>query len=325
MTTISSLIARGLAFGLLLLSMTVAAQETFPTRAVRMIVPFPPGGGNDLLARMVGQKLSELWGQPVVIDNRPGGLTIVGTDATAKSAADGYTLMLTSSSHVILPNLMRLPFDAIKDFAPIATISSAEQVLALNPAFPPNSVKELIALAKAKPNEINFASPGAGTPSHLAVELLKSMTGVQMTHVSYKGGGPALTALVAGEVQMFFVTSAVLLPYVQAGKLKAIAISGNHRIAALPQVPTFTEAGLPNFEIAQWYGILAPAGIPPTIANKIAADVSKVIALPDVKEKLVSQGMDPMITTRAEFGGIMSSELEKYGKIVKAANIKIDQ
>jgi tripartite-type tricarboxylate transporter receptor subunit TctC len=302
-----------------------AQGATYPTKPVRMIVPFPPGGGNDLLARLVGQKLSEMWGQAVVVDNRPGGNTIVGTEALARSAPDGYTLMLTSSSHVIIPSLMSLPFDAMKDFAPVAPVSRSELILAVNPAVPANTVQELIALAKAKPGTLNFASGGSGNPNHLAGEMFNTAAGVQTTHIPYKGGGPALTDLMGGQVQMFFVASAVVLPHIKSGKLKAIAISGEHRLPALPQVPTFGEAGLANFDIGQWYAILAPAGTPKPVIDKVSADVAKVLAMPDVKEKLAAQGMDPFISTPAQLETLMSADLARYAKLIKSANIKMDQ
>jgi tripartite-type tricarboxylate transporter receptor subunit TctC len=301
------------------------AQSSYPTKPVRIIVPFPPGGGNDLLARLIGQKLGEMWNQAVIVDNKPGGNTIVGTEALARAAPDGYTLMLTSSSHVIIPSLLNLPFDAIKDFTPVTTVSLSELVLAVNPEVPAKTVQELIALAKAKPGQLNFASGGSGNPNHLAGEMFNSMTGTKIVHVPYKGGGPALNDLVGGQVQMFFVASAVVLPFIKTGKLRALAISGDHRLAALPDVPTFTEAGLSNFDIGQWYAILAPAGTPTGIVDKVAADVAKVLAMPDVKEKLAAQGMDPYVTTPAQLGDLMNKDLARYAKLIKSANIKMEQ
>jgi len=301
------------------------AQPVYPTKPVRMIVPFPPGGGNDLLARLIGQKLSEMWGQSVIVDNKPGGNTIVGTEALARATPDGYTLMLTSSSHVIIPSFLNLPFDAIKSFSPVTTVSLSELVLAVNPEVPASNLQQLIALAKAKPDQLNFASGGSGNPNHLAGEMFKTMTGTKMVHVPYKGGGPALNDLVGGQVQMFFVASAVVLPYIKSGRLKALAISGDHRLAALPDVPTFSEAGLANFEVGQWYAILAPAGTPKPIVDKVAADVAKVLALPDVKEKLAAQGMEPFVTTPSQLGELMEKDLARYAKLIKAADIKMEQ
>jgi tripartite-type tricarboxylate transporter receptor subunit TctC len=301
------------------------SQSAYPTKPVRMIVPFPPGGGNDLLARIIGQKLGDTWGQPVIIDNKPGGNTIVGTEALARAAPDGYTLMLTSSSHVIIPSLLNLPFDAIKDFAPVTTVSLSELVLAVNPEVPAKTVRELIALAKSKPGQLNFASGGSGNPNHLAGEMFNSVAGTKVVHVPYKGGGPALTDLVGGQVQMFFVASAVVLPFLKTGKLNALAISGGHRLAALPDVPTFTEAGLPNFDVGQWYAILAPAGTPKPVIDKVAADVAKALALPDVKEKLAAQGMEPFVTSPAQLGELMNKDLARYAKLIKSADIKMEQ
>ncbi|CAN7703895.1 tripartite tricarboxylate transporter substrate binding protein [Caballeronia sp. LjRoot31] len=306
-------------------TVTAYAEQPYPTHAVHLVVPFPPGGGNDVLGRLFSQKLAMLWKQPVIVDNRPGGNTIIGAEVVAKSTPDGYTLLLTSSSHVIIPSLLKLPYDAIKDFSPIGTLSSSELVLVVHPSVPANSLKELIALAKAKPGQLNYASGGLGDPNHLAGELFDNMAGVKMVSIQYKGGGPALTDLIGGQVQLFFVAAPAVLPYIKAGNLRALAISGDHRLATAPQIPTFAESGLPNFNVRQWYGILAPAHTPKEVVDRISADIAKVQAMPDIKKALADQGMEVLTTSPAQFGGLMSSDLARYTQIVKTSNLKPTQ
>ncbi|WP_144139538.1 tripartite tricarboxylate transporter substrate binding protein [Paraburkholderia sp. BCC1884] len=313
-----------LCIGLLVIvpAATVHAEPPYPTHAVHLVVPFPPGGGNDVLGRLFSQKLAMLWKQPVIVDNRPGGNTIIGAEVVAKAAPDGYTLLLTSSSHVIIPSLLKLPYDAIKDFTPIATISSSELVLVVHPSVPANTLKEFITLAKSKPGQLNYASGGLGDPNHLAGELFDSMAGVKMVPIQYKGGGPALTDLIGGQVQLFFVAAPAVLPYIKAGNLRAIAVSGDHRLAAAPQIPTFTESGLANFNVRQWYGILAPANTPKEVVDRISADIAKVQAMPDIRKALSDQGMDVLTTPPAQFGELMKSDLARYAQIVKTSNLK---
>ncbi len=311
---------------MLLLGGTCAAQQAYPNKPIRFITPFPPGGQTNLLARLFGQKLTESWGQPVIVDNRPGGNTIIGTEALARANADGYTLIMTTNSHVIIPHLhAKLPFDPMKDFAPVATISSNETLLLVHPAVPAQTLQELIALAKAKPGQLNYASLGTGGIQHLSSEMFNLAAGVKIHGIPYKGGGPAITALIAGQVELSIQGPATSLPHVRSGKLRALAITGPSRWSALPQVPTFTEAGLPAYDMKYWQAVLAPAGTPAALVEKIAAEIARIQKMPDTHERLVSQGLDPWISGPSQFAATLKSEMAKYGKIIKAANIKLEQ
>ena len=301
---------------------SAAAPQAYPSKPIRFIVPYPPGSGT-LVARLIGDKLMESWGQPVIVDPRPGGDTIIGAEALVRSQRDGQTIMLISSSHVTINLLHKnVPFDAIKDVAAVATLTISELLLALHPSVPANNVKELIALAKSKPGQLNFASAGKGGPSHLAAELFNMLAGIKIQHVPYKGSGPAVGDLLGGHVQVYFGPGTVLIPHIKSGKLKAIAIGGDSRLPTLPQIPTFAEAGMPGFKLSNWYGLLAPAGTPKVIIDKLAIEIGKVLAMPDVKEKLSSQGLGPFISSPEQFGLLMKADMEKYAKIIKAANIE---
>jgi len=299
------------------------AQDAYPSRPIRIIVPFPPGGSIDPLARLVGQKLTEAWGQPVIADNRPGGNSIIGSEAVARSKPDGYTLLVASTTHVINPSLLSTPYDAIKDFAPVATLTKNELVLVVNPSVPANSLRDVIDLAKAKPGQLNFASSGSGTSIHLAGELFSHAAGVKMTHIPYKGAAPAIADLIGGQVQLVFQVPIVVMPHVKSGKLRAIAISGERRLAALPQVPTLAESGLPGVEMRIWNGLLAPAGTPSEVVQKLSAEITKVLSAPEVRTLLLSQGNEPFVSTPDQFASLLRSDLAKFAKIVKSANIKL--
>lgn len=309
---------------LVLFGIGAAAQSAYPSRPIRFITPYAPGGSTSVLARLVGQHLTQHWGQNVIVDNRPGGNTVIGTEALARAAADGYSIMLVTSTHSILPNLMKTPYDPIEDFAPIASLGVSPQVLTLNPGVPANTVQELIALAKAKPGQLNFASSGAGGPTHLSGELFNLLAGVKTQHIPYKGGGPAMIDLLGGHVQMFFSVPINILGHVKSGKLKALAVSGESRIAALPQMPTFTEAGLPGFDVKTWNGVLAPAGTPRAIVDKLSGEIAAILGKAEVREKLNSLGMSTMISTPEQFGALIASDLALYRKVVKSAHIRID-
>jgi len=305
---------------------TVAAQQAYPNKVIRFIVPFPPGGSTNFVARLVGQKLAEDFGQQVIIDNRPGGNTIIGTEALAKSAPDGYSMSLATSTLVISPHLVpNLPYDAFKDFAAVATLVRVEYLLAIHPSVPANNLKEFIAYAKSKPGQLNYASSSTGGTTHLAGELFNIMAGVKMQHVPYKGGGPAFTDLVGGQVQLAFNNAVNVLPHVKTGRLKAIAISGESRSSALPQVPTFSEAGLPGFSAKEWHGVIVPARTPKATIDALSTAIGKVMATPDIIEKLASQGVDPFISTPEQFTALMKADSVKWGKVIKDANIKLDQ
>jgi len=316
---------RMVAFGLLLcIAGASIAQQTYPDRPIRFITPYAPGGSTDILARFLGQKMTESWRQQVIVDNRPGGNTIIGSEAMVKSPPDGYTILLVTSGHVINQHLLTTPYDAIKDFAAVATVARGEFLLVVHPSVPANNLREFIALAKAKPGQLNYASSGAGSSTHLATEFFNIVADVKMQHIPYKGGGPALTDLLGGQVQVSFNVPIALLPHVKSGKLRAIAISGEARMAALPQVPTFAEAGLPSYEMSNWYGVLAPAATPKPIIDRLGAELSRILALPDSQTKLLAQGMNPFISTPEKFGALMKADLAKYGKIIKTANVKLE-
>ncbi len=310
---------------LMVLAGTVAAQQAYPDRQVRIIVPYAPGSSLDVLGRLVGQKLTESWGKPVIVDNRPGGNTVIGSEALVKSPPDGYTLLLVVNTHAIIPNLLpKLPYDAIKDFAPVATVTSTEIVLVLHPSVPANSLQEFIALAKSRPGKLNYASAGAGSTTHLSAEMFNMMAGVKMQHIPYKGAGPAITDLVGGQVQLFFTAPIVTIAHIKTGKLKVIAISGETRLPSLPQVPTFTEAGLPGFDVKVWYGVLAPAGTPKAIIERLSSGLAKVMAMADFKESLASQGMEPFVSTPEQFGALIKADVSKYAKVIKTSGIKME-
>lgn len=302
-----------------------AAQQAYPARQVRVIVPFPPGGSNDVVARLVSQKLTEIWGQQVLIDNRPGGNTIIGSEALIKSPPDGYTLMLTSSAHVITPLLIPTPYDALKDFGPVATLAISENILVIHPSLPAYNLRQFIALAKARPGQINYASSGAGSPSHLATASFELLAGIRMQHVPYKGGGPAIIDLIGGHVQLHFNTPITLAPHIKTGKLRALAITGGSRFPALPQLPTFSEAGLPAFDLKTWFGVFVPVATPREVIDKLSADIAKMLALPDFRQTLDGLGMAPLVSTPDKFAALMKSDTTILAKVIKAGNIKLEQ
>jgi len=309
---------------LVALSASAAAQQSYPNRPIRFITPYAPGGSTTVMCRLVGQHLTERSGQQVIVDNRPGGNTVIGTEALTKSPPDGYTILLVASTHAILSNLTKTPYDPIKDFAPVATIGISPQVLVLNTAVPANTVQEVIALAKSKPGQLNFGSSGAGGPTHLSGELFNILAGVKTQHIPYKGAGPAMIDLIGGQVQMAYLVPINVVGHIKSGKLKGIAVTGQTRLTALPQMPTFAEAGLPGFDVKTWNGVLAPAGTPKPIVDKLSAEIGAILAMPEVKEKLDGLGMTTMISTPEQFGALIKSDMATYLKAIKAANIRID-
>lgn len=303
-----------------------ALGQTWPAKPVRLIVPYPPGGSADILARAIGQKLSEGIGQQVIIDNRPGAGTAIGAEATAKAAPDGYTILLgTVSSHAINPALTPgLKYDPIKDFAPVSLVASIPFALIVHPSLSANSLNELIALAKARPGALNFSSAGTGTSNHLAGELFKSMTGTFMVHIPYKGSAPALNDLIAGQVQLMFDLVLTSAPHVKSGAVRALAVTGRERSAALPGVPTVAESGVPGYEVSAWFGFFAPAGTPPSVVNALNAETIKTMRLPDLRERLASQGADAVTNTPEQFTAYVREELGKWTRVVKASGMKAD-
>jgi tripartite-type tricarboxylate transporter receptor subunit TctC len=303
-----------------------AIAQSYPGKPVRMVVGFPPGGGTDVVARVISQKLSEWYGQPVVVENRPGATGTIGADVIAKSAPDGYNLLMGHvNSHGIAPNLFsKLPYDPIKDFAAVAYVGYVPNVLAVHPSVPARSVKELVELAKGKPGQMNYASSGNGSTQHLAGELFKQLTGTDIVHVPYKGSGDAIKDLLAGTVNMNFDTMPPVLPHIQAGKLRGLAISTPKRLAQLPDVPTFDEAGIKGFDVTNWYGVMAPAGTPRELVAKLNGDINKAMQVPEVRSRLEAVGTQLREQSAAEFESFMKAEAAKYAKLIKAANIRIE-
>ena len=325
MSTFPGARLRMLAVGILMaVAASAAAQQAYPSKPIRFIVPYPPGGSATPLARILGQKLTDAWGQQVIVDNRGGGNTVIASELLVKSAPDGYTILLMDQTIIINPNMIVTSYDALKDFAPVATVVNSVVILGANPSVPANNLQEVIALAKSRPGELNYASAGSGGINHLSGELFNILTGVKVQHVPYKGGGPAVTDLMGGQVQLCFF-SPFILPQIKGGKLKAIAVTGKTRMPALPQVPTFTEAGLPDFDVKGWYGVLAPAGTPKPIIDKLSVEIARILALPDVREQLGTLGVDPFVSSPEEFGTLMKAEMAKWGKVIKTANIKLEQ
>jgi tripartite-type tricarboxylate transporter receptor subunit TctC len=307
------------------LHLTVLA-DVYPSKPIRIVAPFPPGGPADILSRTIGQKLSQSWGQPVVIDNRPGAGGNIGADVVAKSAPDGYTLLMGFvGTHAINPSLYaKMPFDNVKDFEPVARVALVTIVLVVNPSVPAHSLKELIALAKSKPGELTFGSPGHGTPQHLAGEMFNTMAGVKMLHVPYKGAVPALSDLLGGQVSLIFSSMPPALPLVKAGKLRALGVTSTTRSPAAPEIPTLAESGLPGYVVSNWYGILAPRGTPKEIVAKLNAEIVRILNLPDVKESLAVQGAEPFTSTPEQFAAYIKEETEKWAKIVKHSGVQLE-
>lgn len=313
------------AVGLLAASATHAAESSYPVRPLRIIVPQSAGGSTDLVARLVAQKLTDALGQTVVVDNRPGAGSIIGTDLVAKANPDGYTLLVVASSITLNPTLHKnLPFDPIRDLAPISQLSAFPNMLVVHPAVPVKSVQELIAYAKANPGKLNYGSSGAATGTHLSAELFKLMTGVQMVHVPYKGGAPAVTALLGGQVQLNFATLPSVLPHVKSGRLRALGVTTTKRSPAAPEVPTIAEAGVPGYDHAPWNGMLAPARTPKAVIARLNGEVAKATHTAEMKSVLLQEGAEPVGNTPEAFGTIIREETAKWAKVIRAAGIEAD-
>jgi len=306
-----------------------AAAPAWPTKPIRLVVPYPPGGPTDVLLRIVASQLAERLGQAVLIDNKPGASGMVGADQVAKAAPDGYTLLGNASIHVINPSLYaKTPYDAIKDFAPISLVAEVPLVLVVSPSLPAQSVKDLVALAKAKAGGLAFASSGNAAAPHLAGEAFKLAAGVDLLHVPYKGSGPALTDLMGGQVQLMFDSMPSSMPFIQAGKLRALAVTTARRSTALPQLPTVAEAGLPGFDrgfdISTWYGLWAPAGTPREVVARLGSEVAAIVRQPAVRDRLLALGAEPVGNAPDEFAAFNRSELAKWARIVKQSGAKVD-
>jgi tripartite-type tricarboxylate transporter receptor subunit TctC len=294
----------------------------YPNRPVQIIVPFTPGTGMDILARTVGQKLSERWGQPVIIDNRPGASGNIGTDMVVKAAPDGYTLLITANTLVMTVSLYRnVPYDPIRDLAPVEKMAVGTMALTLNPAVPAHTLKEFVAYAKANPGKLAYGSPGVGTPQHLATELFKTMTGIDMLHVPYKGSAGAITGLISGDVAMMSNALHAVLPQVKAGRINAIAVGGPKRSRVAPEIPTFAESGYPDFDVDFWYGLLAPAATPSEIIAKLNQDITQVLNAPEMRETLSSQGLEPVTGTPEQFAELIRTDLARWANVIKTAGV----
>ncbi|MCE9642514.1 MAG: tripartite tricarboxylate transporter substrate binding protein [Betaproteobacteria bacterium] len=303
---------------------TCAAAQNYPTKAIRMIVPFPPGGPNDILGRVMAQKLTEQLGQQVVVDNRGGAGGIIGAELAARAVPDGYTVLFGGTAPLAInPGLHKsLPYDPLKDFAAISLVGTAPSMLVAHPAVAIRTVKDLIDLAKAKPGQLNFASAGIGTPPHLAGELFKSMAGVDMVHVPYKGGGPALTDLLAGQVGLYFSGISSALPFVKEGRLRGIAVTSAKRTAVVPDMPTIAESGLAGYEVGNWYAILAPAATTPAVVTRLNTEINKALAVAEIRKRFLDLAADPVGGTPGELAVYMRSEIAKWAKVIKLAGIK---
>lgn len=302
-----------------------APARAWPGRAIRMVVPFSAGGGTDVTARLVSQRLAENLGVPVVVDNRPGAGAMLGTEIVARAAPDGHTLITVASEHAINPSLQaRVPYDALRDFVPISQLVSGQYFLAVHPAVAAKSVQELVALAREKPGQVRYGSTGNGSAPHLAGVLFQNMAGATMIHVPYKGGGPASIALMSGEVDLVFNATSTVMTHVKAGKLRALAVSGSKRLAAMPQVPTVAESGLPGFVVTGWYIVLAPAGTPREIVDLIHSEIVRVLQRPGTKDRIAALGTEPVGSSPEEARAFLQAEIEKWAPVVKASGARVD-
>lgn len=302
-----------------------ARAENYPARPIKLIASYPPGGGTDMMARIIADRLQAKWGQPVVVENRAGGMGIIGAKAVIGAKPDGYTLYVGSSDHMVLLPLQyeNLPFDPAKDFVPVSPIANQYEAIVVHPSVPANSISELVALAKAKPGELNYASQGTAAIGHLSGELFQSKTGAKMTHIAYKGTAPAVTDLLSGQgPTLMFGMMATVAPHVKAGKMKALAVTSPRRSPVLPNVPTTAEAGLPNFVLAAWNGVFAPAGTPRDIVEKLNAAIRESLQMPATVERLTAAGLEPALATPQEFSMLIAADHEKWGQIIKEAGVK---
>jgi tripartite-type tricarboxylate transporter receptor subunit TctC len=310
---------------LLALSAGLSAAQSYPARPIRLIVPFPPGGSTDLVARVVGQKMSDSWGRQVVIDNRPGANGMIGSDIVAKATPDGYTLVLgTIGPMAINASLYKMPYDILRDLAPITYTANIANVLVVNPTLAAKDVRGLVELARSRPGQLSFGSSGTGGAPHMAVELFKLLAKVNITHVPYKGGGPAMADLVGGQISGSFASMPSAIGFIKSGKLRALGVSAPKRSAALPEVPTVAEGGVTGFSVLDWQGLFTTAGTPPDIVNRLNAEAVRILALPDVVERLSAAGVEIQTSTAKAWGEFVASEIVKWGKVVKEAGVKVE-
>ena len=310
----------GLAFAL---GTAPACAQRFPEKPMRIIVPFTPGAFNDTLARVLAQKFQESWGQTVVVDNRPGGATLIGGEAAAKSAPDGHTLFIVAFPFAVVPSLYsKMPYDTLKDFVPVSFAAQSTNLLVVNPKLPIHSVKDLIANAKASPGKLSYGSTGPGSSNNLCMVLFMSMAGVELTHVPYKGSAPMGTDLLGGHIDVAFDNAPNVLPHIKAGALRALGATSVNRSTFAPDIPTVAEAGVPGYEVAVWFGVVAPAGVPQDVLTKLNAEINRILALPDVRRSFADQGVEPVGGTREQFGEHIKAQIEKWAKVVKEAGIR---
>ena len=307
---------------LLALSGTAAAADSFPVRPVRMIIPFPPAGSNDIVGRIVAVPLSERLGKQVIVDNRPGGNSIIGTETAANALPDGYTLIMISTSFTTNPIIHKLPYDSRKSFTWVAMLGIGPNVFAVTPSLPANSIKELIALAKARPGQLVYASTGVGSNAHFATELFKHMTGTNLLHVPFKGGGPAMIGTIAGEAQLLLSSLIQTMPHIRSGKLRALATTSANRSVVLPDVPTTIEAGVPGYETANWWGLAAPRGTPQSVVRKLNDEIRIVLLMPETAKRMINEAAEPAIKSPEELGKYVADEMDKWAKVAKIVGIR---
>lgn len=316
-------LASGIAAVAAALAPAVSSAQTYPARTVRIIVPYAPGGNTDITARAIGGKLADVFGQQVIVDNRPGGATNIGSELAAKAAPDGYTIFMGGASNAINMSLYaKPPYDTLRDFAPVTLCVKGANVLSVHPSLPAKNLKELIALARSRPGQLNFASSGLGSSNQMAGELLKVMAGINIVHVPYKGNSPALTDTVAGHVHMIFSGVPALVPHIQSGRLRAVAIGSLKRFTAIPEVPTFDESGVKGYEATTWFGLMAPIKTPREIVARLNAEVARIIASAEIRNRFINDGLEPIGGSQEEFAKFIRDEIAKYAKVIKAAGIK---
>lgn len=326
---VRSMMRRNVALAICLVGLFIsslnASSQSYPSKSIRVIVPAAPGGGTDHITRLLGQKYQEQFGQTWIVENRAGANGIIGTEAISKAAPDGYSLVMVYVSHAVNQTMYKkVPYDALRDFQPVTQVSTQPLVMVVHPSLPVGNVKQLVALAKARPGEVNYGSSGSGTGPHLAMELLRTLSNVKINHIPYKGGGPLMTSLISGEVSLAYSTPPPAIPQIKAGRIKAIAVSGEKRMVQLPDVPTVAESGFPGYEASTWYGLVAPAGTPSAIVIQLSEQVAKILSQKEVQESFVKQGVIPVGSKPQEFSDYIRSEISKWGNVVKVSGAQVD-
>lgn len=300
------------------------AQQPYPSKPIRIVTPYPPGGSTSVYAQLIAQRLHEAWGRQVPVDNRGGGNTLIGSEHVARSAPDGYTLMVITTTHVIVTQMIKAPYDPLKDFTPIATLGRSENILSVHKSLPVTNLKQFIAFVKARPGQLNFGTSGSGSVTHLAIELFQIEADIKMQQIPYKGSGPQLTAFLGGEIEVYLNAAVNLLPLIKTERVKALAITGDQRYPAVPNVPTFKEAGLPGFNAKGWFALIGPAGMPKPILDKLSQEINRALAAPAFAERMRELGTDPFINTPEQFGELMKTDMARYAEVIKKANLKMN-